>query len=571
MSKPLSLRFGGPGEGSEGEIIVDLDRLVTSRLLIQAESGGGKSWMIRYLLEETHGQLPHILFDLEGEFGSLRERYPYVLVSATEGEGDLPARPDAAKALCRRLSELGASAILDLFDLDEGDQQRFVRLFLEELLSLPRSMWTPRLVIVDEADRLAPEKGASDASAAINSLAKRGRKRGLGAVLAVQRLSDLDKGAAGGLQNKLIGLTTLDTDVKRAGDALGFDRPGRAALQELAPGHFFGHGPAIPGKGVVLVRSGEVATTHGEAQEGDALPPPPAPEALSEVLEKLAASLEETAEDAPEEPEDRSKVRVQAEEVISRLEAKVERLTRDVEDLADKHSRLEEENARLKSVISEAQGHVRGLLDVLPALSDQHAEEPETNRDAHDPERDEVSIPGDPSKANAPTAALDSLPSARRRILRALKDLEFLGLREVPRNNLAVFANQGPKSSAFRDHLAALKETGMISYPSPGSVALDDEGWDAVPEPASPRSVEELHRAWYGRLPDAAGRIVAALVQSYPEGLSRERLAEASGQSPRSSAFRDRIAELRSLRLVEYPKTGYVRATELLFPKNLPR
>jgi hypothetical protein len=33
---------------------VDLDRLIESRLLVQANSGGGKSTLIRYLLEQTH-------------------------------------------------------------------------------------------------------------------------------------------------------------------------------------------------------------------------------------------------------------------------------------------------------------------------------------------------------------------------------------------------------------------------------------------------------------------------------------------------------------------------------------
>lgn len=35
----------------------DLDLLVDTRLLIQANSGGGKSWLLRRLLEQTHGRL----------------------------------------------------------------------------------------------------------------------------------------------------------------------------------------------------------------------------------------------------------------------------------------------------------------------------------------------------------------------------------------------------------------------------------------------------------------------------------------------------------------------------------
>lgn len=566
---PPVLRFGS-GEG-EGELVVDVDRLVASRLLIQAESGGGKSWMIRYLLEETHGRLPHILFDVEGEFASLRERHPYVLVSATEGEGDLPARPAAAKALCRKLCELAASAILDLFDLEEDEQQRFVRLFLEELLALPRSMWGPRLVVVDEADRLAPERGASDASAAVNSLVKRGRKRGLGAVLAVQRLSDLDKGAAGGLQNKLIGLTTLDTDVKRAADSLGFDRSGRAALQELPPGHFFSYGPAIPAKGVVLVRSGEVSTTHGEAEEGAALPPPPAPESLADVLQKLAASLpEEEADEGPEAD------RPPSEDVEAEVRRRVER----------------EVGSRLEAVVSEAERRLSGRVEELEGILSRARERTEDLLEALSGDVATVASPPAPSPAEPPPARTDAerpeepeepapqpvvpdrgeaMRPARGRILKALKDLEDLGVRSLPRNNLAVFARQGPRSSAFRDHLAALNSAGLISYPSGGVVALTASGRAEAPRDgrAAPRTVEDLHRAWYAHLQAASSRIVSALVERHPNSLSREELAHAAGQSDRSSAFRDRLAELRALGLVEYPRAGRVKASGLLFPEGL--
>ena len=53
---------------------VDVPRLVQSRLLVNANSGGGKSQTVRRLLERTHGQVPHHVLDPEGEFHTLRER-----------------------------------------------------------------------------------------------------------------------------------------------------------------------------------------------------------------------------------------------------------------------------------------------------------------------------------------------------------------------------------------------------------------------------------------------------------------------------------------------------------------
>lgn len=70
----------GPG------VTCDLDRLVDTRLLVQANSGGGKSWLLRRILEQTHGQVQHLVIDPEGEFASLRERFDYVLAAKHGGD-----------------------------------------------------------------------------------------------------------------------------------------------------------------------------------------------------------------------------------------------------------------------------------------------------------------------------------------------------------------------------------------------------------------------------------------------------------------------------------------------------
>jgi DNA helicase HerA-like ATPase len=156
---------------------LDLKQLVRTRLLIQASSGGGKSRALRYLLEQTHGHLPHLVIDPEGEYASLREQFPYVLVGQ---DGDLPAEPAHAALLCRRLVELGASTIIDLYDLQPADRRRYAHAFLEALMRLPRELWRPLLVVIDEIHTFAPERGAGEAASteAVIALATQGRKRG---------------------------------------------------------------------------------------------------------------------------------------------------------------------------------------------------------------------------------------------------------------------------------------------------------------------------------------------------------------------------------------------------------
>lgn len=42
---------------------IDLSKLIDSRLLVQANSGGGKSWILRRILEQSHGKVQQIIID----------------------------------------------------------------------------------------------------------------------------------------------------------------------------------------------------------------------------------------------------------------------------------------------------------------------------------------------------------------------------------------------------------------------------------------------------------------------------------------------------------------------------
>lgn len=48
-----------------------------TRLLVQANSGGGKSWALWRFLEQTHGQVQHHVIDPEGEFATHAADLPH--------------------------------------------------------------------------------------------------------------------------------------------------------------------------------------------------------------------------------------------------------------------------------------------------------------------------------------------------------------------------------------------------------------------------------------------------------------------------------------------------------------
>jgi hypothetical protein len=170
-----NLIFGGRGDGGH----VDLDRLYESRLLIQGVSGSGKSTAIRSLCEQMHGVVPQLVMSIStGDFVTLREKYDYVLVGPG---GDAPIAIKTAKVTLRRLIELNVSVIFDLSEMKFPERREWVKLACEELVHLPRSLQHTRLVILDEAQVFAPERGTGESvcDEAVIDLVTLGRKRGL--------------------------------------------------------------------------------------------------------------------------------------------------------------------------------------------------------------------------------------------------------------------------------------------------------------------------------------------------------------------------------------------------------
>lgn len=58
-AKPLL----GHATGDGAAVAIDVDRLIKSRTLLTANSGGGKSWALRRLLEQTHGTVQQLVLD----------------------------------------------------------------------------------------------------------------------------------------------------------------------------------------------------------------------------------------------------------------------------------------------------------------------------------------------------------------------------------------------------------------------------------------------------------------------------------------------------------------------------
>lgn len=240
------------------KVSIDLQKLIAGKMLLQAGSGGGKSYAIRRILEQSFGSIPHIILDTEGEFASLREKYDYILIGK---DYDIPADPKVAALMAHRLWEKRASAIIDLYELDPKDRQIFVDNFIGAMINAPKKLWHPVLLVIDEAHEYAPENERGDYSLSMQRLASKGRKRQIAAIFATQSIASLSKRVVASCKNKLIGYASETNDVKRAAFELGFTPQEGLVLRDLDPGEFYAFGPAIS-KQVIKLKVGEVHTTH---------------------------------------------------------------------------------------------------------------------------------------------------------------------------------------------------------------------------------------------------------------------------------------------------------------------
>ncbi|TAD74959.1 MAG: ATP-binding protein [Sphingomonadales bacterium] len=272
------------GRDHSGQTIgIDLAELLATRLLVQGNSGSGKSHLLRRLLEECAGQVQQIVIDPEGDFVTLADAFGHVVIDAGAYS------PREIEELAARVRQHRASVVLALDELEVEQQIRCAALFLTALFDAPREHWYPALVVVDEAQMFAPAAAGemNDETrrmtlSAMTNLMCRGRKRGLAGIVATQRLAKLAKNVAAEASNFLMGRTFLDIDMQRAADLLGMDRRQAERIRDLQRGQFLGLGPAISRR-PVAVHVGAVRTAGRGGMQG-LIPLPDTAEGAMEAL-----------------------------------------------------------------------------------------------------------------------------------------------------------------------------------------------------------------------------------------------------------------------------------------------
>jgi len=194
----------------------DLELSVQDHLISQplAEVGirnSGKSYTAGRICEDLcEVKQPFIVVDPEGEYWTLKERYPVIVAAVGRPVGrpkgykaDLIVTSENASLLAKRVVEKGYSLVLDLRNATLAESYAALANFLEALYQAEGQHNRPFVLIMEEAHVLVPEVGRvrlkeiRDAQNKVIywtwEVAARGRHRGLGYVCIARRAAEVAK------------------------------------------------------------------------------------------------------------------------------------------------------------------------------------------------------------------------------------------------------------------------------------------------------------------------------------------------------------------------------------------
>lgn len=230
---------------------IPLDAFATTgeRDAILASSGMGKSYLTGVLLEETlENNCLVCVIDPEGEHFTLAARYPMLIIGGEHGS--LPLEEDAIDLYIEAMLQSRLSAVFDLSDYLDEEQQHLYGLIADSLFHAEQKYRTKIRLVVEEAQIYAPQRMAAtslkrgkkktmDPVQASQKIAKRGRKRAIDSLWATQRPASLNKDILSQCNRFWFGGITSEIDYKAIKPFLNEAGISFQAIKSLKPGEFF--------------------------------------------------------------------------------------------------------------------------------------------------------------------------------------------------------------------------------------------------------------------------------------------------------------------------------------------
>lgn len=557
------------------------DEMLAQHLAIVGKAGSGKTYTSKGMIERLLVDKRRVcILDPTGVWWGLRSSadgksagFPVVVFGGAHA--DVPIAEQSGGALAKIIAEKNLPAIIDLSEMLIGQRHRFVTAFAETLY---RDNRAPLHLVIDEADEFCPQNPMPETKRMlhhVDRIVRRGRVRGFRVMLITQRPAVLHKNVLTQANTLIAMRLTAPQDrnaIKAWVEGQADVARGKSVLESLAQlprGEGWVWAPELGF--LERVAFPQISTFDSSRTPGD-------DEVVAEPTKLAAVDLSEIkASFAAVEKEASSVKDLQAAVVTLRrklsaaekvpgggvTEAEVQRRIDQALRAAAKSPPVGAplDIGRIKSM-REAARQICLLADVVLGTA-------ESDSGSAPAPRHRASAPVDHANGTAalpPTIVSTDVTRPQQIILNALAQLSAFGLPAPNKMVVAAQAHVSTRSSAYTNNLGRLRSMGLIDYPAGGLVALTDLGRRAAATPDKPASIEALHEGFLAMVSGPQRAILRELIAVHPKALQKAELADRAGASPMSSAYTNNLGAMRSLGVLDYPSSGLVRATDVLFP-----
>lgn len=536
---------------------------VTQTVAILAKRRAGKSYTMRRLVEQLFkaGQ-QIVIVDPKGDQWGVRSaadgKGPGLPIVILGGErGDVPLEPSGGEVVAKLVVEERVSILLDISLFRKHEVATFMTAFLENLYRLKaREIYrTPMMLVIDEADAIAPQKpqrGEERMLGAAEDIVRRGGQRGIGCVLVTQRSAVLNKNVLTQAQ-MLVALRTIapqDLNAMQAWIDVHGTPEQRKTLMESLPslpiGDAWFWSPGWPTTDGIFQR---VHVLPIETFDSGATPAPgqkrtepkhAADVDLDALKRQMAATIEKAKADDPKEL--RKQLAALKKQLAQRPKEQVTETKIEYRDVPVLKNGQLDKALKLRD----------SLQEILVQLVEAIAKVPNAKPSPTAPSR-----PTQPVQTRQP--AVKPLPHAV-----PLTDLGEVGAltpseqavidaagafpNGATRSRLAIYSGRSIKSSSFQQCFSAgqgLPAKGLLQ--SIGDRFVLTEAGQALARETPAATLDD----WMRKLLPSEVKVLRAITDAYPERLTREQVADRTGQSILSSSFQGAFPALRDLELIE--------------------
>lgn len=543
--------------------------------LIAGTTGSGKSYLERGLVEQLRAADRRVgVVDKLGNFWGLtlaadgkRRGLDFVIFGGKRAM--VPMTPDQGEQLGRLFVERNIPAIFDLSLWKRPDQERWVAAFADAVFLHNHASLH---LVLDEAQSWAPQNGGGAAFDSVRRLAEQGRGQGIHLLMAVQRLSRIDKSVANMAQGVIAMRQTGTADRKAIRELMAGQVDDVAAFERDLPGLPTGTGYVWNPLELTLKRTAfppnRTFDSSRTLRHGDT---PPAPIAVSSTL---VDELRKALAPKPQTDGERAASR-EADAICFGLDAA--RLKTDVDLARARIAELEDEVERLKRLgdllyqrgVVIGIGNARDLLSKFIQVENEHPSIPPLDAEtvqALEPAQKSQAKPGAEtapadsgaaergSRAEAapatPPASVGDAEATSDREYRALAGLVAVFPAGLTEPAWAARTGYSRKGGAWNRRRKRYRDAGLIEQRGDRwhatQAAVDQVGAD-IPDMPKPGPAVV---AWWARRLGAPGRVLELLAAVHPRALTRDAIAAELRMSARGGAFNRHIAALKAAELV---------------------